>query len=126
MRWLWKARVDAVIDGDTLDLTIDCGFHAYRVERIRLMGVNCPEMKGATKADGQAARIATANWIGEAVWQQGSSVEWPFIVETFKADSFGRYLARIWPADASPDDMFADLSSHLLSTGHAVPYERKS
>lgn len=124
MRWLWKARVDAVIDGDTLDLTIDCGFHAYRVERIRLMGVNCPEMKGATRVEGQAARIATANWIGEAVRQHGS-VDWPFVVETFKADAFGRYLARIWPADASPDDTFADLSSHLLSTGHAVPYERK-
>ena len=125
-RWLWNARVVRVIDGDTLDLEIDCGFHTVRTERVRLLGVNAPEMKGATATAGATATRAVRLWLGqyddddEGVWDV-----WPFVVETFKADAFGRYLARIWPADASPDDTFADLSSHLLSTGHAVPYERK-
>ena len=125
-RWLWRARVVRVIDGDTLDLEIDCGFHAVRTERVRLLGVNAPEMKGETKEAGHAANLVVRMWVNlhdddpDGVWDV-----WPFLVETFATDSFGRYLARIWPADASPDDTFADLSSHLLSTGHAVPYERK-
>ena len=123
-RWLWRARVVRVIDGDTLDLEIDCGFHTVRTERVRLLGVNAPEMKGSTKADAVGAMLAAREWLRTATLSQW--VQWPLLVETFKADAFGRYLARIWPADASPDDTFADLSSHLLSTGHAVPYERKA
>ncbi len=120
-RWLWRARVVRVIDGDTLDLEIDCGFHSVRTERVRLLGVNAPEMKGDTKDAGKAAQLAALRWTVQFPVERDP---WPFLVETFKADAFGRYLARIWPADASPDDTFADQSSHLLSTGHAVPYER--
>ena len=121
-RWLWRARVVRVIDGDTLDLEIDCGFHTLRTERVRLLGVNTPERKGATRDAGSLAAEAAGDWLDR---QNGwADYCWPLLVETFKADAFGRYLARIWPADASPDDTFADLSSHLLSTGHAVPYER--
>lgn len=122
-RWLWRARVVRVIDGDTLDLEIDCGFHAVRTERVRLLGVNAPEMKGDTKTAGVEAKRTVMAWCDQLELFCGEG-EWPYLAETFKADAFGRYLARIWPADASPDDTFADLSSHLLSTGHAVPYER--
>ena len=61
-RWLWRARVVRVIDGDTLDLEIDCGFHTVRTERVRLLGVNAPEMKGETRAAGELARAEAMLW----------------------------------------------------------------
>ena len=35
--------VDKVLDGDTIDVTIDLGFDLYKKERVRIAGVDTPE-----------------------------------------------------------------------------------
>ena len=35
--------VDRVLDGDTIDVTIDLGFDLYKKERVRVAGVDTPE-----------------------------------------------------------------------------------
>ena len=119
-RYLWRADIDRVVDGDTLDVIIDCGFHATRTERLRLLGVNCPEMHGPSSQAGVAAKSFTNSWCNDVQYDT-TRASWPFLVETFKTDAFGRYLARVWPAD-QPDGV--DLAAALLEAGHAVVYER--
>ena len=34
----YKAKLIRVVDGDTVDAMIDCGFSTFRKERIRLRG----------------------------------------------------------------------------------------
>ena len=41
----FKAKVKRVVDGDTLDVEIDLGFHLTLSERIRLIGVDTPETR---------------------------------------------------------------------------------
>ena len=41
----FQARVKRVVDGDTLDLDIDLGFHITLRERVRLMGIDTPETR---------------------------------------------------------------------------------
>ena len=41
----FQAKVRRVVDGDTLDLDIDLGFHITLSERVRLMGIDTPETR---------------------------------------------------------------------------------
>ena len=41
----YHAVVDRVVDGDTLDVTIDLGFHAHIKTRVRMEGMNAPESR---------------------------------------------------------------------------------
>ena len=37
-------EINRVLDGDTIDVTIDLGFDLYKKERVRVAGVDTPEM----------------------------------------------------------------------------------
>ncbi len=47
----YKAKVTRVVDGDTVDALIDCGFSVFRKERIRLYGINAPESRTRDKEE---------------------------------------------------------------------------
>ena len=38
-------KIDKVLDGDTIDVTIDLGFDLYKKERVRIAGVDTPEKR---------------------------------------------------------------------------------
>lgn len=109
--WAYRACLVRVIDGDTLDVTIDQGLHTHRTERVRLLGVNTPETKGATKMAGRLATIYVEDWLAEA------DDEWPLIVQTARGDAFGRWLARVWRRSDG-----RELNADLLAAGHAVVF----
>lgn len=124
-QWLFPARCVNIVDGDTVDVVLDVGFHATRTERLRLLGCNAPEMHApdpAVRAAAQAAKDYTTQTI--TGWQTdpvGVQPEWPLVVQTWKSDVFGRYLAHVWPAGAADGD--PDLSALLIANGHAVPFK---
>lgn len=100
MTFTYNATVDqlsrythGVYDGDTIDMLIDVGFRMYSRQRIRVLGVNTPELRGNDKQEGQRFRRLTLNWIGGGLIR--SNEEFPFIIRTEKSDSFGRYLAEV-------------------------------
>ena len=47
----YKAKLVKVVDGDTVDAMIDCGFSVYRKERIRLLGIDAPETRTRDKKE---------------------------------------------------------------------------
>lgn len=109
-RFLYDCSVVRCIDGDTIDadLSVDIGFRcrpSWRW-RLRLDGIDCPEMTGLTRALGMAARLYTEQWL---------AVE-PTVVETIRQDSFGRWLAHVRRADGS------SLADALVAAGHAVKW----
>ena len=55
----YKIKLDRVIDGDTIDASIDLGFDVAVKKRIRFMGINTPESRTRDleeKARGLAAK----------------------------------------------------------------------
>ena len=127
----YTARLIDNYDGDTLsveitliDETADLGFGEVRTFRetkaakLRLYGVNAPEIRAAGP-DGEAARDWVAGWF---------SLHCPngwFVLNTFKTsslnpfdkeDKYGRYLAIV----TSPDGR--RLNDDLILSGHGVPY----
>ena len=41
----YNAVLDRVVDGDTVDATIDLGFDTWKKTRIRFYGINAPESR---------------------------------------------------------------------------------
>ena len=57
--YIYNAKCLRVVDGDTLDATIDLGFDTWKKIRIRLVGINTPESRTRDleeKARGLAAK----------------------------------------------------------------------
>lgn len=103
--YLYRATVVRVIDGDTIDVTIDLGFRVNISTRLRLAHIDTPEL--STK-EGKAVRAFLTQLLpaGE-----------PCTVATQKPDKYGRALADITLPDGR------DLATVLLDSGLGKPYE---
>lgn len=106
--WRYRATVVRVVDADTIDCVVDLGFRVSSAQRLRLLGVDAPETRGAGRADGLASKAAL-----EAVLPEGRAV----VVETAKGDRWGRWLARVSDADTG-----ACVNDWLVEHGHAAPW----
>ena len=109
--WNYRCKVLRVIDGDTLDVEIDVGFQIRMTQRLRLLGINTPELKRPTMTEGQAATDALKELLQVAVDSQG----WHYI-HTEQDDAFGRYLATIHISDT------LTVNAEMIRTGHAVAF----
>tara|TARA_R110000796_G_scaffold158051_8_gene274788 strand:- start:1503 stop:1817 length:315 start_codon:yes stop_codon:yes gene_type:complete len=98
----YKATVDRVVDGDTVDFIVDLGFSVQMKIRGRLAGVDTPE-RG--HADFSLATKKCRDLLDQA---KGSfPYEGKIIIKTNKTGKYGRWiveikgvtdeLARIWP-----------------------------
>ena len=55
-------KVNRVVDGDTIDVTIDLGFDLMKKERVRVAGVDTPE-KRTRDLEEKALGIDATNWL---------------------------------------------------------------
>jgi micrococcal nuclease len=56
-RYCYIAEVNSVYDGDTVTCDIDLGFGiVLHKQKIRLFGINAPEMRGSDKPEGTKSR----------------------------------------------------------------------
>ena len=114
-------QIDRVIDGDTVDATIDLGFDVLYKTRVRLYGINTPESRTRDleeKERGLAAKARLNEIINKAV-RMGHHL----ILATKEKGKYGRYLGIIYIQDCRPDhDTRTDVNQLLVEEGHAVPY----
>ena len=55
-------KINRVVDGDTIDVTIDLGFDLSKKERVRVAGVDTPE-KRTRDLEEKALGIDATNWL---------------------------------------------------------------
>lgn len=110
----YAARVERVVDGDTIDVALDLGMRVHLRVRLRVEGIDTPE-KNATDPDEREAAVAAWRYVEALVQQYGDET----LVETRKPDKYGRTLARIV---LDPTGAALDLGPHLISAGFARPY----
>jgi micrococcal nuclease len=55
-------EINRVLDGDTIDVTIDLGFDLYKKERVRVAGVDTPEKRTRDDEEKKLGYDAT-NWL---------------------------------------------------------------
>jgi micrococcal nuclease len=107
----YRGRVVKVVDGDTVDVDIDLGFGITRRERVRLAGVNTPELHSKDAASQVAAKAAR-----EFVVAWCSPLSEVFLRTEKEREKYGRYLAEV----VSPSG--ESLNASLVKAGLAVEY----
>jgi endonuclease YncB( thermonuclease family) len=96
---IYQAQIVEVIDGDTFDLMIDLGFNTFTQQRMRLYGIDAPEMRTQAGKDLRVSMV-TKHLFSHVIVQ---SVEAPKSKQ-FR-DKYGRFLAIIydaWPVASRP------------------------
>mgnify|MGYP003114743557 CR=1 FL=1 len=110
----YNAQVLRVVDGDTVDVLIDCGFSTFRKERVRLYGIDAPESRTRDKEEKKKGLAAK-----ERLDQLITGTEGEIVVKTEldKKGKYGRILGVIWDRKKKKN-----FNKMLISEGHAVEY----
>ncbi len=115
MSYTYSATIDRVIDGDTLLVIIEAGFRIIVRDRLRLRGIDCPEV-GTPEGD-RAKRFV------EKLLPTGSTI----VLKSHKdrTDQHGRFVVDVLYKQGVEDarDIIKDgtyLNQDLLDSGHAV------
>jgi endonuclease YncB( thermonuclease family) len=103
----YSARLLHVVDGDTVDLDVDLGMHIHTKQRVRLLGINCPEH--GTIA-GNDATAFTKAWIDE----HGPDLVLRTVLD--RAEKYGRILGQVVAGGRM-------LNNDLVTAGLAVDYD---
>jgi len=112
-------KIDKVLDGDTIDVTIDLGFDLYKKERVRIAGVDTPE-KRTRDLEEKALGIDATNWLKEK------------LNETIKGDDeltirtelvggtgkYGRLLGWLYVGEST-----ISLNEQMITEGYAWEYD---
>ena len=109
--YTYKAKLDRVIDGDTINANIDLGFDITIHKRIRLTGIDTPESRTRDleeKARGLASKARLVELLGEG----------NFILESREVGKFGRVLGTIYTV--AEDSI--NINDTLVEEGYAVEY----
>jgi len=104
----YNATVIRVIDGDTLHVTADLGFHVHTNQTIRLARINAFEM---TEPRGVVARAYVLNLIAACVAMR---------ITTTKQEKYGRWLAEVMLQRKTTDVDWFNLNDDLVRHSHAV------
>ena len=107
--FVYRATIIDVYDGDTCTARIDLGFRIYIEMKLRLYGIDTPEIRGEEREKGIIVRdLVRSRILNKEV-----------IIKTYKdgQEKYGRYLATIVYNDGSAN---INLNEQLLNEGNAV------
>jgi micrococcal nuclease len=121
----YKATINRVVDGDTVDVDIDLGFGVWlKDERVRIMGIDTPESRtrdNVEKKFGLASKARLKSLLGKTavlktrVAKDGEDMK----------GKFGRILGDFEVYYAA-EDRYCLAGEILIKEGHAVLYEGQS
>jgi micrococcal nuclease len=124
MPFEYKAKVVRVVDGDTLVVDIDLGFHLWLKEQsVRLHGVDCPETKSKDKeevAHGKLAQKFTEDFCANSDNKILIQTDIEEVVSKNK-EKFGRILAVVMEPN-----LRTNLNVLLIGNSLGVEYYGKS
>lgn len=113
--YTYKALVDQIPDADTYSLDIDCGFESYSYLKVRLRGIDAPEINTIL---GRKAKKYV-----EKVLRPCSFV----VIKSYRTEKFGRFLVDLFYllGEKDPHKVAAEgrfLNQELLDLGLAQLY----
>ena len=112
-------KIDKVLDGDTIDVTIDLGFDLYKKERVRIAGVDTPE-KRTRDLEEKELGIHATNWLKEKL-EGAISGDDDLVIRTELVGGVGKYgrlLGWCYIGDAA-----VSLNEQMIEEGYAWAYD---
>jgi micrococcal nuclease len=107
--YTYEAKVVRVVDGDTIDLDIDLGFHIRITKRIRLSFINAPEMNTDL---GKRSK----DFLLKSIPQESNVI---IKTQLDRTDKYGRVLGEIF----APDQI-SSINKLMIDGGFAEYYNK--
>lgn len=112
----YRAKINKIVDGDTVDIDIDLGFGIWlHNERVRIMGIDTPESRTSDEVEkvfGLAAKARLKELLGETAILKTQ-------VDKSGEDAKGKF-GRILGDFVAPDGRM--VTEIMIEEGHCVPY----
>ena len=112
-------EINRVVDGDTIDVTIDLGFDLYKKERVRIAGVDTPE-KRTRDLEEKELGIDATNWLKDKL-EGAVNGDDDLIIRTELdggVGKYGRLLGWCYIGDAD-----LSLNEQMITEGYAWAYD---
>ena len=112
-------EINRVVDGDTIDVTIDLGFDLYKKERVRIAGVDTPE-KRTRDLEEKALGLDATEWMKKNLEDTIDGDEELSIRTELKGGmgKYGRLLGWLYIGDAD-----VSLNEQMITEGYAWEYD---
>jgi len=111
-------EINRVLDGDTIDVTIDLGFDLYKKERVRVAGVDTPE-KRTKDAEEKALGIDATNWLKDHL-DGAINGDDDLIIRTELDGGVGKYGRLLGWLYIGTEEV--SLNEQMIEEGYAWPY----
>jgi micrococcal nuclease len=112
-------KINRVVDGDTIDVTIDLGFDLYKKERVRVAGVDTPE-KRTRNLEEKELGIDATNWLKKEL--DGAIAGDDELTVRTELDGgvgkYGRLLGWLYIGDDN-----VSLNEQMITEGYAHSYD---
>jgi|TARA_B110000908_G_C10179104_1_gene414737 micrococcal nuclease len=118
-KYIYRAKLDRVVDGDTIDAMIDVGFDIWVKKRIRYKGIDTWESRTRDleeKKLGLAAKARNKELLEEVSEKSGY-----FRLRSYGVGKYGRVLGELFIIDN--DGTQICINDALITEGHAYRYE---
>jgi len=114
--YIYRCRINKVVDGDTVEIDLDLGFNIILAnQKVRMAGIDTPESRTANleeKERGILSKKKLAEKLPVGSWQR---------IQTMKADSNDDKFGRILGVFIMEDGM--SLNQWLIDNNYAVLYQ---
>ena len=112
-------KIDKVVDGDTIDVTIDLGFDLYKKERVRIAGVDTPE-KRTRDLEEKALGLDATYWMKDKLTETIKGDE-ELIIRTELKGGTGKYGRLLGWLYINEDTV--SLNEQMITEGYAHAYD---
>ena len=112
-------KINRVVDGDTIDVTIDLGFDLYKKERVRVAGVDTPE-KRTRNLEEKALGVDATAWLKSKLEETIKGDEELTVRTELKGGvgKYGRLLGWLYVGDSD-----LSLNEQMITEGYAHAYD---
>jgi len=113
-------EINRVLDGDTIDVTIDLGFDLYKKERVRVAGVDTPE-KRTRDLEEKALGIDATNWLKKKLEDTIAGDGDELAIRTELVGGVGKYGRLLGWLYINEDTV--SLNEQMITEGYAWEYD---
>tara|TARA_R100000008_G_C3551099_1_gene150456 strand:+ start:260 stop:649 length:390 start_codon:yes stop_codon:yes gene_type:complete len=118
-KYIYRAKLDRVVDGDTIDAMIDVGFDIWVKKRIRYKGIDTWESR--TRDLEEKKKGLAAKERNKELLEKVSSKPGYFRLKSYGVGKYGRVLGEIFIQDNNNKQY--NINQTLITEGHAYVYE---
>ena len=112
-------KINKVVDGDTIDVTLDLGFSLTKKERVRIAAVDTPE-KRTRNLEEKELGIDATNWLKDKIKDTLAGVD-ELTIRTELTGGVGKYGRLLGWLYVGDDEL--SLNEQMIEEGYAWPYD---